>query len=36
MKHLNAVIIAGGSGTRLWPLSTPTFPEAISAIAQWQ
>jgi mannose-1-phosphate guanylyltransferase len=27
MKHLNAVILAGGSGTRLWPLSTPTFPK---------
>src|SRR5947209_7902973 len=27
MKHLNAVILAGGSGTRLWPLSTPGFPK---------
>lgn len=27
MKHLNAVILAGGSGTRLWPLSTPNFPK---------
>ncbi len=27
MDHLNAVILAGGSGTRLWPLSTPTFPK---------
>lgn len=27
MKHLNAVILAGGSGTRLWPLSTPKFPK---------
>ncbi len=27
MKHLNAVILAGGSGTRLWPLSTPSFPK---------
>src|SRR5579872_6065042 len=27
MEHLNAVILAGGSGTRLWPLSTPTFPK---------
>jgi mannose-1-phosphate guanylyltransferase len=27
MKHLNIVILAGGSGTRLWPLSTPTFPK---------
>ncbi len=27
MKHLNAVILAGGSGTRLWPLSTPDFPK---------
>src|SRR5215471_7314895 len=26
MEHLNAVILAGGSGTRLWPLSTPSFP----------
>src|SRR6266571_2959637 len=25
MEHLNAVILAGGSGTRLWPLSTPSF-----------
>jgi mannose-1-phosphate guanylyltransferase len=27
MGHLNAVILAGGSGTRLWPLSTPSFPK---------
>ena len=27
MKHLNTVILAGGSGTRLWPLSTPSFPK---------
>ncbi len=27
MEHLNTVILAGGSGTRLWPLSTPTFPK---------
>ncbi len=27
MNHLNAVILAGGSGTRLWPLSTPSFPK---------
>jgi mannose-1-phosphate guanylyltransferase/mannose-6-phosphate isomerase len=27
MKHLNAVMLAGGSGTRLWPLSTPNFPK---------
>jgi mannose-1-phosphate guanylyltransferase len=27
MEHLNAVILAGGSGTRLWPLSTPQFPK---------
>lgn len=27
MEHLHAVILAGGSGTRLWPLSTPTFPK---------
>jgi mannose-1-phosphate guanylyltransferase len=27
MKHLHAVILAGGSGTRLWPLSTPSFPK---------
>ncbi len=27
MEHLNAVILAGGSGTRLWPLSTPIFPK---------
>jgi len=26
-EHLNAVILAGGSGTRLWPLSTPAFPK---------
>ncbi|MEJ0072829.1 MAG: sugar phosphate nucleotidyltransferase [Candidatus Saccharibacteria bacterium] len=23
------VIIAGGSGTRLWPLSTPDFPKQL-------
>lgn len=27
MDHLNVVILAGGSGTRLWPLSTPSFPK---------
>lgn len=27
MQHFNAVILAGGSGTRLWPLSTPNFPK---------
>jgi mannose-1-phosphate guanylyltransferase len=27
MEHLNAVILAGGSGTRLWPLSTPDLPK---------
>jgi mannose-1-phosphate guanylyltransferase/mannose-6-phosphate isomerase len=27
MEHFNAVILAGGSGTRLWPLSTPGFPK---------
>jgi mannose-1-phosphate guanylyltransferase/mannose-6-phosphate isomerase len=27
MEHLNAVILAGGSGTRLWPLSSPSFPK---------
>jgi mannose-1-phosphate guanylyltransferase/mannose-6-phosphate isomerase len=27
LKHFNAVILAGGSGTRLWPLSTPSFPK---------
>jgi mannose-1-phosphate guanylyltransferase/mannose-6-phosphate isomerase len=27
MEHFNAVILAGGSGTRLWPLSTPAFPK---------
>src|SRR5712691_2347711 len=27
MKHLNAVILAGGSGTRLWPLSTQHYPK---------
>src|SRR5438105_13756029 len=27
LNHLNAVILAGGSVTRLWPLSTSTFPK---------
>lgn len=27
MEHLHAVILAGGSGTRLWPLSTPQLPK---------
>jgi mannose-1-phosphate guanylyltransferase len=27
MEHLHVVILAGGSGTRLWPLSTPSFPK---------
>src|SRR5687767_8463356 len=26
------VIIAGGSGTRLWPLSTPTYPKQLLKI----
>ncbi len=28
-----AVIIAGGSGTRLWPLSTSLFPKHLLALA---
>jgi mannose-1-phosphate guanylyltransferase/mannose-6-phosphate isomerase len=27
MNHFHAVIMAGGSGTRLWPLSTPSLPK---------
>lgn len=27
MQHFHTVILAGGSGTRLWPLSTPDFPK---------
>ena len=27
MDHFHAVILAGGSGTRLWPLSTPSLPK---------
>ncbi len=27
MDHFHAVILAGGSGTRLWPLSTPSSPK---------
>ena len=27
MQHFHAVILAGGSGTRLWPLSTKSFPK---------
>jgi len=27
MEHLHTVILAGGSGTRLWPLSTPALPK---------
>lgn len=27
MEQFHAVILAGGSGTRLWPLSTPSFPK---------
>src|SRR5260370_37255007 len=29
MEHFNAVILAGGSGTRLLPVSTPSFPKQI-------
>jgi mannose-1-phosphate guanylyltransferase len=28
-KEMIVVIIAGGSGSRLWPLSTPTFPKQL-------
>lgn len=28
-RTMIVVIIAGGSGTRLWPLSTPTFPKQL-------
>ncbi len=27
MRNVKVVIIAGGSGTRLWPLSTPSYPK---------
>lgn len=27
MKYMIAVIVAGGAGTRLWPLSTPDYPK---------
>src|SRR5260370_4822656 len=27
MDHINAVILAGGSGTRVWPLRTTSFPK---------
>lgn len=30
--HMIVVIIAGGSGTRLWPLSTPSYPKHLLKI----
>lgn len=27
MKAINPILLAGGSGTRLWPLSRKTFPK---------
>src|SRR5258708_5348139 len=33
MEHFNAVIVAGGSGTRLWPLSTPSLPKQFLPLA---
>ena len=36
MEHLNAVILAGGSGTRLWPLSTPSFPKQFMPLPSGQ
>ncbi len=32
MVHMIAVIIAGGSGTRLWPLSTPEYPKHLLSL----
>lgn len=32
MGSMITVIIAGGSGTRLWPLSTPTYPKQLLKI----
>jgi mannose-1-phosphate guanylyltransferase/mannose-6-phosphate isomerase len=33
MFEMIVVIIAGGSGTRLWPLSTPSFPKHLLSLA---
>jgi len=32
-KRMIVVIVAGGSGTRLWPLSTPDYPKHLLALA---
>ncbi|TLY45185.1 MAG: mannose-1-phosphate guanyltransferase, partial [Nitrospirae bacterium] len=31
-KHLYAVILAGGSGTRFWPLSRHLYPKQLLRI----
>jgi mannose-1-phosphate guanylyltransferase/mannose-6-phosphate isomerase len=36
MYEMIAVIIAGGSGTRLWPLSTPEYPKHLLCIGNEQ
>ena len=33
MKSIIPVLLAGGSGTRLWPLSRKSFPKQFSNIA---
>ena len=32
MKVINQVLLAGGSGTRLWPLSQNSYPKQLSRV----
>ena len=34
MKKIQPIILAGGSGTRLWPMSRQNFPKQFSKIIE--
>ena len=35
MKHHHIVIMAGGIGSRFWPMSTPTYPKQFIDVMGW-